>query len=107
MKNFNKSFCLFSSRRSQGFQMKKDQTIAGEKMKAADIQASADSSVGRAEDYRKADILRSLVRIRVCGWHEISEKVSKRNLIYFSKFKIKIKLVNQNRLTYSKPLTNI
>ena len=76
MKNFNKKFCLFSSRRSQGFQMKKDQTIAGQQIKAADTQTSADSSVGRAEDYRKADILKSLVRIRVCGWHEISEKVS-------------------------------
>ena len=31
---------------------------------------SADSSVGRAEDCRKADILRSLVRVRVGGWHE-------------------------------------
>ena len=75
MKNFIKIFCLFSSRRSQGFQIKKDLTIAGEKVKAADIQASTDSSVGRAEDCRKADTLRSPVRVRVGGWHEISEKV--------------------------------
>ena len=32
MKNINKIFCLFSSLRSQGFQVKKDQAIAGEKI---------------------------------------------------------------------------
>ena len=74
MKNINKIFCLFSSCRSQGFQMKKDQTIAGEQIKVADTQTTADSSVGRAEDCRKTDILRSLVRVRVGGWHEFSEK---------------------------------
>ena len=54
--------------------MKKDQTIAGEQIKAADIQTTAVSPVGRAEDCRKYDILRSLVRVRVGGWHEFSEK---------------------------------
>ena len=54
--------------------MKKDQTIAGLQIKAADIQTTADSSVGRAEDCRKDDILRSLVRVRVGGWREFSEK---------------------------------
>ena len=32
MKKFDEIFRLFSSRRNQGFQMKKDQTIAGEKI---------------------------------------------------------------------------
>ena len=32
MKKFDEIFSLFSSRRSQGFKMKKDQTIAGEKI---------------------------------------------------------------------------
>ena len=36
---------------------------------------SADSSVGRAEDCRKTDILRSLVRVRVGGWHQLREKI--------------------------------
>ena len=70
MKNINKIFCLFSSCRGQGFQMKKDQTIAGEQIRRADIQTTAYSSVGRAEDCRKDDILRSLDRVRVGGWHE-------------------------------------
>ena len=48
MKNINKTFCLFSSFRSQGFQMEKDRTIAGQQIKAADKQTTADSSVGRA-----------------------------------------------------------
>ena len=74
MKNINKIFSLFSSLCSQGFQVKKDQTIAWEQIKAADKQTTADSSVGRAEDCRKTDILRSLVRVRVGGWHEFSEK---------------------------------
>ena len=30
MINFDEIICLISSRRSQGFQMKKDQTITGE-----------------------------------------------------------------------------
>ena len=47
MKNINKIFCLFSSCRNQGFQMKKDQTIARLQIKAADLQATANSSVGR------------------------------------------------------------
>ena len=47
--------------------MKKDQTIAAEQIKAAEKQTTADSSVGRAEDCRKTDILRSLVRVRVGG----------------------------------------
>ena len=42
----------------------------GEKIEAADEQITTDSSVGRAEDYRKADVLRSLVRVRVGEWHE-------------------------------------
>ena len=74
----------------------------GEKIEAADEQTTTDISIGRAEDCRKADILRSLVRVHVGGRHEISEKVSYRNMIYFSKIKFKIKLVNQNRLTYFK-----
>ena len=77
MKTTNEIFCLFSSRRSQGFQMKKDQTIAGEQIKAADKQTTADSSVGRAEDCRKDDIHRSLVRVRFGRWHKISEKINK------------------------------
>ena len=48
LKNINKNFCLFSSCRSQGFQMKKDQTIAGEQIRAAETQTTANSSVGRA-----------------------------------------------------------
>ena len=40
-----------------------------EKIKAADQQTTTDSSVARAEDCRKADILRSLVRGRVGGWY--------------------------------------
>ena len=46
----------------------------GQQIKAADTQTTADSSVGRAEDCRKDDILRSLVQVRVGGWHEFSEK---------------------------------
>ena len=65
-------------------------------------QTTIESLVGRAEDCRKADMLKSLVRFHVGGWHEISEKVSYRNMIYFSKFQLKVKLVNQNRLTYFK-----
>ena len=41
-----------------------------EKIKAADKQTTTDSSVARAEDCRKADIPRSLVRGPVGGWHE-------------------------------------
>ena len=52
------------------FRSKKDQTIVGEQIKAADKQTTADSSVGRAEDCRKTDILRSLVRVRFGGWQE-------------------------------------
>ena len=32
MKKFDENFWLFSWRRNQGFKMKKDQTIAGEKI---------------------------------------------------------------------------
>ena len=32
MKKFDETFWLFSSRRNQGFQMKKDHTIGGEKI---------------------------------------------------------------------------
>ena len=32
MKKFDENFLLFSSRRNQGFQMKKDQTIGEEKI---------------------------------------------------------------------------
>ena len=35
MKKFDENFWLFSSRRNQGFQMKKDQTITGEQIRAA------------------------------------------------------------------------
>ena len=61
----------------------------GGKIEAADEQTTTDSSVGRAEDCRKADIL----RVHIGGWHEISEKVSYRNIICFSQIKFKIKLV--------------
>ena len=60
---------MFSFPRNQGFKwqmIKQDWT----KIEAADQQITTDSSVGRAEDCRKADILRSLVRGRVGGWHE-------------------------------------
>ena len=69
MKNFNETFCMFSLPRSQGF---KWQIIKQDwrKIEAADQQTTIDSSVGRAEDCRKAEILRSLVRGRVGGWHE-------------------------------------
>ena len=40
----------------------------GQKIEAADEQTTTDSSVGRAEDCRKTDILRSLVRVRFGGW---------------------------------------
>ena len=60
---------------------KKWSNKTGEKIEAADEQTTTDSSVGRAEDCRKADILRSLVRVHVGGWHEISEKVSYLNMI--------------------------
>ena len=88
MENINKIFCLFSSLRSQGFQMKKDQTIAEEQIKAAEKQTTADSSVGRAEDCRKTDILRSLVRVRVGGWHNLLFDNNCRKLLYFSKLKL-------------------
>ena len=49
---------------------------------------SADSSVGRAEDCRKTDILSSLVRVRVGGWHHLLFDNNCRKLLYFSKLKL-------------------
>ena len=34
-------------------------------------QTTTDSSVGRAEDGRKVDMLKSLVRVRVGGWNHL------------------------------------
>ena len=42
----------------------------GEKIEAADQQTTTESSIGRAEDCRKDDNLRFLIRVRVGGRHK-------------------------------------
>ena len=87
MKNFYETFCRFSFPRSQGL---KWQMIKQDwrKIEAADEQTTTDSSVGRAEDCRKTDILRSQVRVRVGGWHQLLFNNDCRKFLYCSKLKL-------------------
>ena len=82
MKNFYETFCRFSFPGSQGlkWQMIKQDW---KKMEAADQQTTTDSTVGRADDCRKADMLRSLVRVRDGGWHHLLFDNNWREFLYF------------------------
>ena len=67
------------------------------KIKSSPQIKSADSSVGRAEDCRKTYILRSLVRVWVCGSNQTLFDNSCRKLLTLQNRKKGEKILNQNQ----------